>query len=153
MDTLRTSLHPYWSLTNSYRQRIAHGMLTVSISTGLSQTLGIFEGTTIALMQQSFTYKAPVSMYWGSRSCRSRRTLLSWLIPDQSPAGSGDSAHRYTAVSRTPAHRPTHPRFDFRTYWILVNLLHFDLLWIAGYTIFTVNHIYLSINVSINRPS
>lgn len=43
-----------------FKQRIAHGMLTVSISTGLSQTLGIFEGTTIALMQQSFTYKAPV---------------------------------------------------------------------------------------------
>ena len=43
-----------------FKQRIAHGMLTVSISTGLSQTLGIFEGTTIALMQQNFTYKAPV---------------------------------------------------------------------------------------------
>ena len=43
-----------------FKQRIAHGMLTVSISTGLSQTLGIFEGTTIALMQQTFTYKAPV---------------------------------------------------------------------------------------------
>jgi len=43
-----------------FGQRIAHGMLTVSISTGLSQTLGIFEGTTMALMQQSFNYKAPV---------------------------------------------------------------------------------------------
>ena len=43
-----------------FGQRIAHGMLTVSISTGLSQTLGIFEGTTLALMEQKFTYKAPV---------------------------------------------------------------------------------------------
>ena len=42
-----------------FGQRIAHGMLVTSISTGLSQTLGIFEGTTIALMQQTFQYKAP----------------------------------------------------------------------------------------------
>lgn len=42
-----------------FGQRIAHGMLITSISTGLSQTLGIFEGTTIALMQQSFKYTAP----------------------------------------------------------------------------------------------
>ena len=42
-----------------FGQRIAHGMLVVSISTGLSQTLGIFEGTTIGLLEQSFAYKAP----------------------------------------------------------------------------------------------
>jgi len=35
-------------------------MLIASISTGLGQTLGIFEGTTLALMEQSFKYKAPV---------------------------------------------------------------------------------------------
>ena len=34
-------------------------MLVTSISTGLSQTLGIFEGTTIGLLQQTFVYKAP----------------------------------------------------------------------------------------------
>lgn len=43
-----------------FGQRIAHGMLAASISTGLGQTLGIFEGTTIALTTQTFTYKAPV---------------------------------------------------------------------------------------------
>jgi acyl dehydratase len=43
-----------------FGQRIAHGMLAASISTGLAQTLGIFEGTTIALMSQTFAYKAPV---------------------------------------------------------------------------------------------
>lgn len=43
-----------------FGQRIAHGMLAASISTGLGQTLGIFEGTTIALMSQTFAYKAPV---------------------------------------------------------------------------------------------
>ena len=43
-----------------FKQRIAHGMLAVSISTGLGQTLGIFEGTTVALMAQTFEFKAPV---------------------------------------------------------------------------------------------
>ena len=43
-----------------FGQRVAHGMLAVSISTGLGQTLGIFEGTTLALLEQSFAYKAPV---------------------------------------------------------------------------------------------
>lgn len=43
-----------------FEQRVAHGMLAASISTGLGQTLGIFEGTTLALMSQTFEYKAPV---------------------------------------------------------------------------------------------
>ena len=43
-----------------FGQRIAHGMLSASISTGLAQTLGIFEGTTLALMAQTFEYKGPV---------------------------------------------------------------------------------------------
>lgn len=42
-----------------FGQRVAHGMLVASISTGLGQTLGIFEGTTLALMSQGFEYKAP----------------------------------------------------------------------------------------------
>ncbi len=43
-----------------FGQRIAHGMLVASISTGLGQTLGIFEGTTLALLEQTFQYKGPV---------------------------------------------------------------------------------------------
>lgn len=43
-----------------FKQRIAHGMLSASISTGLGQTLGIFEGTTLALMAQTFEYKGAV---------------------------------------------------------------------------------------------
>ena len=43
-----------------FGQRIAHGMLAASVSTGLGQTLGIFEGTTLALMAQTFEYKGPV---------------------------------------------------------------------------------------------
>ena len=42
-----------------FGQRIAHVMLITSIYTGLSQTLGIFEETTMALMQQTFRYTAP----------------------------------------------------------------------------------------------
>lgn len=43
-----------------FKQRVAHGMLGASISTGLAQTLGIFEGTTLALMEQTFQYKGPI---------------------------------------------------------------------------------------------
>ena len=43
-----------------FGQRIAHGMLAASISTGLGQDTGIFEGTTLALMEQTFRYRAPV---------------------------------------------------------------------------------------------
>ncbi len=43
-----------------FKQRVAHGMLAASISTGLGQTTGIFEGTTLALMGQTFEYKGPV---------------------------------------------------------------------------------------------
>ncbi len=43
-----------------FGQRIAHGMLAASISTGQGQETGIFEGTTLALMEQSFRYKAPL---------------------------------------------------------------------------------------------
>ena len=41
------------------RSAHAHGMLVKGISTGLSQTLGIFEETTIALLQQTFKYTGP----------------------------------------------------------------------------------------------
>jgi acyl dehydratase len=43
-----------------FGQRVAHGMLVASISTGLGQTTGIFEGTTMALLEQRFRYTGPV---------------------------------------------------------------------------------------------
>lgn len=43
-----------------FKQRVAHGMLSAAVSTGLGQTLGIFEGTVLALMGQTFEYKGPV---------------------------------------------------------------------------------------------
>jgi acyl dehydratase len=49
-----------FAASTPFKQRIAHGMLAASVSTGLGQTLGIFEGTTLALMGQTFEYKGPV---------------------------------------------------------------------------------------------
>ena len=43
-----------------FGERIAHGMLTVAISTGLANLTGLMEGTTIALMEQNIKYKAAV---------------------------------------------------------------------------------------------
>lgn len=42
------------------RQRIAHGMLSMAVATGLANQTGIFEGTTVALMQQTIQYKGMV---------------------------------------------------------------------------------------------
>lgn len=43
-----------------FGQRIAHGMLSVAISTGMANLTGLMEGTTIALMEQNIKYKAAV---------------------------------------------------------------------------------------------
>ena len=42
------------------KTRIAHGMLTMAVATGLANQMGIFEGTTVALMQQTIQYKGAV---------------------------------------------------------------------------------------------
>ena len=42
------------------KTRIAHGMLTMAVATGLANQMGIFEGTTLALMQQTIRYKGMV---------------------------------------------------------------------------------------------
>lgn len=42
--------------------RVAHGMLVVAISTGLANQLGVFEGTTLALMEQRVRYRQPVQL-------------------------------------------------------------------------------------------
>lgn len=67
-----------------FGKRIAHGMLAASISTGQAQTLGIFEGTTLALMQQTFQYKAPV--FFGD-TIRLRLTVAS--VKPSSKGGKG----------------------------------------------------------------
>lgn len=46
--------------TTRFGERIVHGMLTVAISTGMSNWTGLFAGTTIALMEQNIQYKGAV---------------------------------------------------------------------------------------------
>ncbi len=43
-----------------YGERIAHGMLIAAMATGMANWTGIFEGTTLALMEQLIQYKGPV---------------------------------------------------------------------------------------------
>ena len=43
-----------------FGERIAHGMLVAAIATGMANWTGIFEGTTIALMEQVIRYKGVV---------------------------------------------------------------------------------------------
>lgn len=46
--------------TTPFGERIVHGMLTVAISTGMSNWTGLFAGTTIALIEQNIQYKGAV---------------------------------------------------------------------------------------------
>jgi acyl dehydratase len=41
-------------------ERIAHGVLVLAMATGMANWMGIFEGTTIALMEQVTRYKGAV---------------------------------------------------------------------------------------------
>ena len=46
--------------TTPFGERIAHGMLLVAMATGMANWTGIFEGTTIALMEQVLRYRGVV---------------------------------------------------------------------------------------------
>ena len=43
-----------------FKGRVAHGMLSVAVATGLANQLGIFEGTTVALLSMTISYKGVV---------------------------------------------------------------------------------------------
>jgi acyl dehydratase len=49
-----------FAATTPFGKRIAHGMLVIAIATGQANQLGIFEGTTKALMEQTIRYVGPV---------------------------------------------------------------------------------------------
>jgi acyl dehydratase len=49
-----------FAATTPCGDRIAHGMLTVAMSTGMSNWTGIFAGTTIALLEQNIKYSGAV---------------------------------------------------------------------------------------------
>ena len=43
-----------------FKTRVAHGMLIAAVATGLANQLGVFEGATIALLEQNIQYKGAV---------------------------------------------------------------------------------------------
>ncbi len=43
-----------------YEQRVAHGMLVISIATGLAMRQGFIDGTTLAFREVAWKFKAPV---------------------------------------------------------------------------------------------
>lgn len=45
-----------------FGERIAHGMLVVAMATGMANWTGIFEGTTLSLMEQVIRYKSVVKL-------------------------------------------------------------------------------------------
>jgi acyl dehydratase len=49
-----------FAMSTPFGERIAHGMLVASMATGMANWTGIFEGTTIALMEQVLQYKGAV---------------------------------------------------------------------------------------------
>ncbi len=46
--------------TTPFGTRIAHGMLSAAMATGMANWIGVFEGTTLALMEQLIQYKGAV---------------------------------------------------------------------------------------------
>ncbi len=51
-----------YAKTTPFGQRIAHGVLVLAIATGQINQVGIFEGTTIALLQQTIKYVGTVKL-------------------------------------------------------------------------------------------
>lgn len=49
-----------FSKSTPFGERIAHGMLVVAMATGMANWTGVFEGTTLALLEQVIRYKGPV---------------------------------------------------------------------------------------------
>lgn len=49
-----------FAVNTPFGERIAHGMLVMSIATGMANWTGVFEGTTIALMEQLIRYRGAV---------------------------------------------------------------------------------------------
>jgi len=45
-----------------YKGRIAHGVLVMAIATGLTQRLGIFDGSALALLGLEWKFKGPVML-------------------------------------------------------------------------------------------
>ena len=53
-------IDPEYAKKTALGGTIAHGMLSMAVATGLANQLGIFEGTTIALLSQTIKYTGAV---------------------------------------------------------------------------------------------
>jgi len=49
-----------FAASTPFGERIAHGMLIAAVATGMANWTGVFEGTTLALMEQVIRYKGAV---------------------------------------------------------------------------------------------
>jgi 3-hydroxybutyryl-CoA dehydratase len=57
-NPLHTDAH--YAATTQFGQRIAHGMLGLSVATGQAYSLGFLEGTIIAFMEINWKFRAPI---------------------------------------------------------------------------------------------
>lgn len=78
-----------------FKSRIAHGALVYSIATGLSNQLGIFEGTTIAMMGSTQNYVGAVK--FGDTV---RLVLTTTSKKDTSKQGRGILTMDYTIINQ-----------------------------------------------------
>lgn len=69
--------------TTAFGERIAHGILVLAIASGLTHRLGLFDGTTKALLSLEWQFKAPVRL---KDTVRVRMTIESMR-----PASKGDA--------------------------------------------------------------
>ncbi len=51
-----------FAASGPFGERIAHGMLVAAMATGMANWTGIFEGTTLALLEQVIRYKGAVKL-------------------------------------------------------------------------------------------
>ncbi|RLB25890.1 MAG: dehydratase [Deltaproteobacteria bacterium] len=59
-DTNKLHTDVEYAKTTAFGERIAHGMLGVVIHSGLSQMLGILEGTIVAFLEMTWKFHLPI---------------------------------------------------------------------------------------------
>jgi acyl dehydratase len=67
-----------------FGQRIAHGLLGLTIASGLGDREGIFEGTLIAFLGMEWSFKAPIFI---GDTIRQRRTVAEMIESKQAERG------------------------------------------------------------------
>lgn len=78
-----------------FGERIAHGVLVLAIATGLTQRLGIFDGTAVALLGLEWQFKGPVRI---NDTVRFRMTIDS--MRETSKGDRGIVVRRYEMLNQ-----------------------------------------------------